>query len=84
MSLKTSINNWCFSNFGGALAEINLPFEDNNDKKSAVKEIEFDRDMVKEHPQNAHFLPTLIISLATSQMSLYLEKRQSLEGIIRS
>lgn len=43
------------SNKGGAAAEINLPFRNKDDKESVVREIEFDRQMVKEHPYNAHF-----------------------------
>lgn len=44
-----------FSNYGGALAEINLPFQKEDDEKSFVKEIDFDREMVEKHPYNAHF-----------------------------
>lgn len=44
-----------FSNFGAALSEINLPFQSKTDKDSVVKEIEFDRKMVEEEPQNAYF-----------------------------
>lgn len=44
-----------FSNYGGALAEINLPFQTDANPLSVVKETDFDRDMVKNHPQNAHF-----------------------------
>lgn len=44
-----------FSNVGGALAEINLPYESKEDEKSVVKPIEADREMVEKHPWNAHF-----------------------------
>lgn len=44
-----------FSSYGGALVEINLPFESKSDQDSVVKEIQFDRDMVDQHPYNAHF-----------------------------
>ena len=44
-----------FSNRGGALAEINLPFRTKDNELSVVREIEFDRDMLKEHPINAYF-----------------------------
>ncbi len=44
-----------FSNVGGALTEINLPFQSNSHPKSVVKEIEFDRDIVSQSPANAHF-----------------------------
>lgn len=53
--LETPYQQLVFSNFGGALVEINLPFDTKKDEESVVKEIEFDRDMVEHHPYNAHF-----------------------------
>jgi len=53
--LETPYQQLVFSNYGGALVEINLPFQNKEDKESAVKEIEVDRDMVKDHPYNAKF-----------------------------
>lgn len=53
--LENSYQQLVFSNIGGALAEINLPFSSEENKKSVVREIEFDRDMVEHHPQNAMF-----------------------------
>lgn len=53
--LETPYQQLVFSNYGGALAEINLPFKSSEDPQSVVKEIEFDRDMVEHHPYNAHF-----------------------------
>lgn len=53
--LENGYQQLVFSNHGGALAEINLPFESKSDKESVVKEIEFDRQMVKSHPYNALF-----------------------------
>lgn len=53
--IETPYQQLVFSNVGGALAEINLPYESKEDKESVVKEIEFDRLMVKNHPYNAHF-----------------------------
>ncbi|CDZ81301.1 Oxa1Ec [Candidatus Rubidus massiliensis] len=44
-----------FSNYGGALSEINLPFKTKNNTLSVVREIEFDREMAKNHPYNARF-----------------------------
>lgn len=44
-----------FSNYGGAIVEINLPFQSEKNSLSVVKEIEYDRDMVKEYPYNAYF-----------------------------
>lgn len=53
--IETPYQQLVFSNYGGALAEINLPFTSKDDKESVVKEIEFDRDMVENHPYNAYF-----------------------------
>jgi len=53
--LETPYQQLVFSNVGGALAEINLPFQSKEDKRSVVKEIEIDREMVAKHPYNAHF-----------------------------
>lgn len=53
--LENEYQQLVFSNFGGALIEINLPFKSDQDKASVVKEIEFDREMVQKHPNNAHF-----------------------------
>lgn len=53
--LETPYQQLVFSNYGGALAEINLPFRTKENEKSVVREIEFDRDMVENHPYNARF-----------------------------
>ncbi|HEV8053071.1 MAG TPA: membrane protein insertase YidC [Parachlamydiaceae bacterium] len=53
--LETPYQQLVFSSYGGALAEINLPFKDQGDEESVVKEIQFDRDMVGKHSYNAHF-----------------------------
>lgn len=53
--LETPYQQLVFSNIGGALVEINLPFESKVDESSVVKKIEFDRDMVEKDPQNAYF-----------------------------
>jgi YidC/Oxa1 family membrane protein insertase len=53
--LESPYQQLVFSNFGGALAEINLPFRTNENQFSVVREIEFDRNMVSEHPYNAYF-----------------------------
>jgi YidC/Oxa1 family membrane protein insertase len=44
-----------FSNYGGSIAEINLPFKTDVNTKSLVREIEVDRQMVNHHPYNAYF-----------------------------
>lgn len=53
--LETPYQQLVFSNRGAALAEINLPFESEEDKESVVKEIGFDRDILERHPYNALF-----------------------------
>lgn len=53
--LENEYQQLVFSNYGAALAEINLPFQSKDNTKSVVKEIEFDREMVRDHPYNAHF-----------------------------
>ena len=53
--LETPYQQLVFSNYGGALAEINLPFRTKDNESSVVREIEFDREMVKSHPENAYF-----------------------------
>lgn len=44
-----------FSNRGGSVAEINLPFESESNQESVVKITEFDKEMVSDHPYNARF-----------------------------
>lgn len=53
--LENDYQQLVFSNYGGALAEINLPFHTKSNPSSVVREIEFDRDMVANHPYNAYF-----------------------------
>ncbi len=53
--LENEYQQLVFSNYGGALAEINLPFRTKENKNSVVREIGFDRDMVEHHPYNAMF-----------------------------
>lgn len=53
--LETPYQQLVFSNYGGALVEINLPFQSEENDQSVVKEIEYDRDMVEKHPYNARF-----------------------------
>ncbi len=44
-----------FTTQGGSLAEINLPLQTSKDSKSIVKEINADRQILAQSPQNAHF-----------------------------
>jgi YidC/Oxa1 family membrane protein insertase len=53
--LENEYQQLVFSNYGGALAEINLPFKTKENPSSVVREIEFDRQMIKQHPYNALF-----------------------------
>lgn len=53
--LENSFQQLVFSNVGGALAEINLPFRTRENQLSVVREIRFDRDMINNHPTNAIF-----------------------------
>ncbi|MEC7840179.1 MAG: membrane protein insertase YidC [Chlamydiota bacterium] len=53
--LENEYQQLVFSSYGGAIAEINLPFQSESNEKSVVKEIQFDREMVKNHPYNAEF-----------------------------
>lgn len=53
--LENDFQQLVFSNYGAALVEINLPFRTADNQKSVVREVQFDRDMVRNHPFNAHF-----------------------------
>ena len=44
-----------FSNIGGAISEINLPFETKTNQKGVVKEIKYDRIIEKDYIKNASF-----------------------------
>jgi len=62
-----------FSTKGGALAEINLPFETKENQNSVVKEINFDRDMKEQHPQEDYF-PQNGYHLATHAGSAFVDQ----------
>lgn len=53
--LENEYQQLVFSNYGAALSEINLPFKNESNDLSVVREVQFDRDMVKNHPYNAYF-----------------------------
>lgn len=44
-----------FSNIGGSIAELNLPFKSDTNKKSVVLPIKMDKTLLKDSPQNAFF-----------------------------
>lgn len=50
--LENDYQQLVFTDIGGSLAEVNLPF---NTEVSVVKPIEFDKEMVEEAPYNAQF-----------------------------
>ncbi len=80
--LETPYQQLVFSNYGGALAEINLPFRSKENSKSVVREIEFDREMVERHPQNAYFpaLPYYTPPSSLSSSSLHFHEQGQLGG----
>lgn len=53
--LETPYQQLVFSTQGGSLAEINLPLKSSKDQKSLIKEIDIDRKILRDSPQNAHF-----------------------------
>lgn len=53
--LENDFQQIVFSNVGGAIVEMNLPYESQNDDVSVVKEIGFDREIAHHHAANAHF-----------------------------
>ena len=62
--LENEFQQLVFSNIGGALTEINLPFESEKNPNSVVKEISFDKQVEKYSPANDYFplFPSYIIS----------------------
>lgn len=53
--LENETEQLVFSNIGGSLVEINLPFQTNKNSESVVKETEFDREILRDHEENARF-----------------------------
>ncbi len=53
--LENDYQQLVFSTKGGALAEINLSLQSDEHPKSIVKAIGFDRSILEDSPQNAHF-----------------------------
>jgi YidC/Oxa1 family membrane protein insertase len=53
--LENEYQQLVFSSFGGALAEINLPFYSEKHPNSVVREIGFDRTLKKDYPNNDYF-----------------------------
>lgn len=78
--LENAYQQLVFSNYGGALAEINLPFRTKDNTLSVVREIEFDREMVAEHPQNAYFPTRAYYTPANSAKEPILHEKGKLGG----
>lgn len=53
--LENEYQQLVFSTRGGSIAEINLPFKSSKDSKSIVREIDIDRKILAQSPQNAYF-----------------------------
>ena len=53
--LENAYQQLVFSTRGGSLAEINLPMKLTKDSKSYVREIDIDREILAQSPQNARF-----------------------------
>jgi YidC/Oxa1 family membrane protein insertase len=53
--LENDFQQLVFSNIGGALAEVNLPFKTDKNQQSVVREVQVDRDMIEHHPMDAQF-----------------------------
>lgn len=77
--IETPYQQLVFSNYGGALAEINLPFRTKENELSVVREIDFDRNMAKNHPYNAYF-PGHAFYTATAAGTQELHEKGSLSG----
>lgn len=78
--LENQYQQLVFSNVGGALIEINLPYQSESDPQSVVKEIEFDRDMVKNHPYNAHFPAHAYFTPGSNPQGPFQENREGKLG----
>ena len=78
--LETPYQQLVFSNHGGALAEINLPFQSETNPSSVVKEIEFDREMVEQHPYNARFPVHAYFTSGSDPSKDFLEHREGTLG----
>jgi len=53
--LENEYQQLVFSNVGGAITAINLPLKSDEHPNSVVNEIGFERDLIKESPQNTRF-----------------------------
>ncbi len=78
--LESPYQQLVFSNIGGALVEINLPFESDTNHQSVVREIEVDREMVADHPHDAHFPSQTYFTSTESGKGPYLQHQSGALG----
>lgn len=78
--LETPYQQLVFSNYGGALAEINLPFRTKDNQLSVVREIDFDRKMADDHPYNAYFPAHAYYTPSTAGGDFELHEKGTLSG----
>ncbi|MDB2614240.1 membrane protein insertase YidC, partial [Chlamydiales bacterium] len=78
--LENSFQQLVFSNFGGALAEINLPFQESMSEVSVVRPIEVDRLMVELDPKNALFPSHPYFTAGDSLTDSYVKHNQGHES----
>lgn len=78
--LENQYQQLVFSNKGGALVEINLPFQSTENKESVVKSINIDREMVEEQPQNARFPSQSYYTTDSAHQNPQLHKEGKLGG----
>lgn len=78
--LENEYQQLVFSNVGGSLVEINLPFENEANQASAVKEIGFDRQIAKDYSFNAHFPSHPYFTPSTEKNGQWIEHKAGTIG----
>lgn len=72
--LENEYQQLVFSNYGGALTEINLPFQSKSNNASVVKETEIDRELTSKLPSNSKYPDYNFFTPASSPTNLNFEK----------
>lgn len=78
--LENQYQQLVFSSRGGALIGINLPFQSEAHPNSVVKEIDFDREIVADHPYNAMFPEHPYFTPGTTPEGPYVENPKGTLG----
>ena len=78
--LENGYQQLVFSNYGGALVEINLPYEGKSHPKSVVKPIAVGREMVEKYPDNALFPAHSYSTPGTSSSGPFIEHSKGVLG----